>query len=316
MKQKSIYFAMMVILSLSCSHLSASPLQEGGKPTPAFANILKTVDISPNNSLEDIHRSLKEKFGRRPGQERWQVSPVHQEKKKKLIPSLKALGMVTQTLPRDNHYDTIILYGATVSSMRRSVQFLDTLWASGLRADNIVYLAGERSLDPQIESENVLFDPAHSKTPFRKGWKHPAKAPNHEAEAAAFVWEQIIKSKDLRAKAVQYISVPLKLDGKTGVLLRPNTAMTIQAWLETQPKFGKWLTISPNPYRLYQEAVTRQCLKEQGVLEKVSLETVGPEAIKAVPLVTYLNTLQLWLGVELAEEQKTRLEVKATGSAA
>lgn len=228
---------------------------------------------------KDIHAMItfaKKTLKRSENQERWEMKDKFEDKRGRIIPILQRMGFIDNIEPSNQKYDTIFVHGSLANTMRLRIKFLDNLWKQGVRARSIVFLTGKRKLDKKQESIDVLWNEAHSYTPFRKGWKkykiNLAKA-QYESDVTKMLWDQIVTSKDLRQWPVKYRVAPEHRDGK-----RPTTIDTINAWIEqAKPKKGmKYLAISNNPYIYYQDLVLRNFMNSNGLLESESdLETVG-----------------------------------------
>ena len=295
-----------IVIALLCTSktcLSANLIQEGGTPSPTLIKLFNTLQLEHDHTVENLNKIAQEKFLRKPGQERWHMEDKYGEERDKILSILKELKVLEEIRPSLKHYNFIVVHGATVEFMRKRLKFLDTLWSDGVRADKIVFLTGERPLDPQQESEDVLFNQSYSSIPFRAGWSRPLKTPQTEAEGAKLAWDQVTSNNDLRQKDFQLISVPMIEE--QGKMRRPPTADTVSAWLKEEPSLlqdqpVKILAISNNPYIPYQDQTVRAIFKKKGVdIEKISLETVGPAAGQDDSIAAHLDNIARWLYTEV-----------------
>ena len=234
-------------------------IQENGNISDGLSKIFEVLNISTKGkNLLEIYKIFYEKYGLKKNQERWQLEKKDEEKKLLLMPIFEKLGIVQEILPASKNYKTIIILGASVGRMRKRVAFLQNLWEHGIRAERIVFFAGERLLVQDLEEEKNPLDESVSSVPFREGWTAPSVIPKSEAEVAPIIWDQIIVHKELREVPVLYISAPYVKDSKTQEMRRPNTGDLVRAWLTTHPPSpGKYMAISNNPYVYYQDQSIR-----------------------------------------------------------
>ncbi len=93
---------------------------------------------------------------------------------------------------------------------------------------------------------------------------------------------------------------------ETGVITRPGTGHTVEAWFNTNPssKIKKCLAISNNPYIPYQYQSMYNILNKKGFLRHgVILETVGSSADPSTSLAVHLDNVGQWLKKELHSEE-------------
>jgi hypothetical protein len=278
---------------------TTSLLGEHQNPSPALLEIFQVLNIPHDSTAQSLNAIAQKEFLRKPDQERWEMPKKYEDKRVQLFPIFKKLGVLDAVLPSKKKYDYILIYGATVKGMQRRLAFLNQLWLQGVRAEKIVFLTGERPLDPTIESAGAIFDPVPSEIVARPGWERPHKMPLTEAEAARILWDQIILADDLRTKEIFFISVPMIKDPETGKLIRPQTKHTIEAWLKTSPKAGICLAISSNPYVPYQHHTLLNILIKKGYVQKFPLETVGPAAGRDTSIAIHLDNIARWLYTEM-----------------
>ena len=236
-------------------------------------------------------------FLRPAGKQRWEIADSYASMRERLMPFFSTLRMTQTVYPDSTQYDVILINGSTVPVMRMYLSFLEELWTQfGVRAPKIVLLTGKRKLDPVRDSEALLFDDTTAGVPFRGDWKRPEKMPEYESKAFQILWDQMILNDALHNTEVVLIDAPEKWDAKREGYKRPTTIDTVDAWLETNPAPGKYLSISGNPFIQYQDATFRIELEKNGFIKQgASLETVGPANPSITSTAIYLDTIARWL---------------------
>lgn len=255
--------------------------------------------VSTNYTVQEINEISQERMLRKKGVERWALPRTGEEFRAELMPKLESLGVINEVRPLRTQYDYVLIHAGSIDTMRRRVAYLEELYKNGIRFGKVVFLTGTRKLDPIYESEDVLFNEERSSVAFRKGWIAALDMVEVEHEAAEIVWDQIVKSDELRLTNVEYVVASVVSDGDC--LRRANTADTILSWLRMRPPLGNILCISNNPYIPYQHATMEKLLKECQLQGRgVSVETVGPSAAEDVPVAVHLDNLARWLYTEVA----------------
>ena len=262
--------------------------------------VIKVWGIAPPASLEDINAVLQDKFLRPSGSERFVLKDDASAEalKEKLYASFTKLHTIGDLKPNAKSYDIILIYGASLGGMRLRVHFLNQLWREGLRASKVVFLTGQRRLDPTTEGKEALYK--SDSIPFVAGWVHPKREIKNETDAAQLVWDQVITEPDLKER-VSYISVASVFDFATHEERRANTADTIKAWIaisrEKEPL--RCLAISSNPFIGYQHAtIVVQFMKADLFSKGFSVETIGPGPLGELPLSTQMDNLARWFYTE------------------
>lgn len=219
---------------LLCSALFAAPIQDHRLDSNALSALAQALGISPETN---VVVATQERWLRRPGQERWEMAEISSEQRLFVFKWAEENGLFASWPPSEPFYDQGLILGATTSRMETRLAFLADLWKGGTRFDSIVWLTGERPLDPRVDG---LTDRAKT-----------------ESEAAHILWEEATLLAEMRSLPVHFIAVPMKANG-----VRPNTADTIDAWLETFPEPCTALFISDQPFCGYQFAVIRSLVPD------------------------------------------------------
>lgn len=232
---------------------------------------------------------------------RWEVgTSPYEDKGPQLMPRLQEMGLIGPHKPKHQQYQTIFIHGTIFFNLRPRLKFLDTLWEQGLRADDIILVAGQRPLNPEVETRAALFDQAHCPYPFAPDWQPPAHMPANQTEVGHFLWDQIILNEELRAQKLTVLTVPDSVDASTGRKRHANTGDTIWHWLRSSTPVKSCLAISNNPFIGYQDSVLREVMAEQKIMMPIPVyETAGAAANAEVGLSIYLDSLARWLYSEV-----------------
>lgn len=197
--------------------------------------------------------------------ERWEEQPDRFEHlKAQLMPLLYDLGFVKATRPSFQTYQGALVHGATLTIVQLRLHYLVSLWKEGIRFPQLIFLTGERPLEPQQENREAF-------NQIGKNCKM-GDMPKTEREMMEVVWEQSEIPDDMRRGVkIQFVDAPMKKDH------RPTTDDTIIAWLKTTPAKGRYLAISNAPFTNRQDLVIRSIAPEY------DFDTVGP-GVENVPV--------------------------------
>lgn len=296
MIKKGLIFIIYLLLNTSFIQASSTPslLDTHGNPSSYLRTLFKTLNFPYEGNVAELNTIAQENFLRKKGEERWHMKEVYADKRTEILSLLEKMNFLNRISPSSSDYDYIIIHGATITRMRDRVKFFIDLWKelplSTQEKVKIVFLVGDRILDPKIETKKDLLDPNGALTFFRKGWKEPLHLPKTESEAARIIWDQMIEDPDLRNR-VFFVEAKTLKGGR-----RPTTYDTLEAWLYSSKvdanhlQSSKILAISNNPYILQQHQVFRNFLDKTG-FQNTSLETVGFESDVSTPIAVYLDNI-------------------------
>lgn len=238
-------------LSLSDDH---------GNLRPAAKKLLNLCDVPPSLSENEILPYLQ-KHWMQAGKERWQMKALYEDRKEAALPLLREIGCIDELEAKGSYYEYALMLGATRARMEKRLDFLHKQFLKGIQIGQIILLSGDRKLDPAIETFS--------------------KKLNTETELLIYLF----KKHPLHGKIPYTI-----IDSKPEFGRRPTTATTIRDWIATNPKPGKCLAISCQPFVGYQEAVIKSILPHS-----FSLEAIGPALENPYPLAIYLDNFAKWL---------------------
>lgn len=265
--------AIFVFLSLLMAGYSKEPLiNEKGELSESFIQLLQACDLPQGSSLEETALITKQAWIQ-VGKERWEYEERFNDKQEAALPLLKRLGCFEAVNAKESHYDYAIVLGALLSRVAARLDFLFEEWQRGVRFSTLVFLTGERDISPDKE---LVPEGIETETEMMLYLYH-----NHPLCAVT------------RHLPLLVVHTP-KQPSLLGLLVRPNTADTVNAWLATRPTPGSCLAVSDQPFVLYQEAVLRYLLPPS-----FKLEVVGAADPGKYPLILYLDNLAKWFCYEL-----------------
>ncbi len=243
-------------------------IDENSFPTPSLIFLFDLMGLTHDYSLKSMVRITQQKW-LQPSKERWAFEPREEHRLNYLFAFLRKLGCVDAVCAKDKLYDYAIVLGGYHTRIQSRLKHLVNEWENGARFRRLVFLTGERFLDPC--SEVPLFNV------------------QTEAELMLHLWEKDYATSPLNNLPLTVVDTPGRKDAQ-GIWLRPTTKDTVLKWLSYSPKPGKCLCISSQPFVGYQHSVISTYLG-QGF----SVETVGAYTEKDLPLSVYLDNLARWL---------------------
>lgn len=285
-----IFFAHINKASDNECNRYAHPLLEKEHPTPPLKKLFNLTNLPEANNLNDIVSLTQAAWIRKPGLERWHLenSPEDVKKMHEFTECFKALGLFDETPLTKKHYDYAIVLGATLSRVRTRLAHLIELHNKGITFDEVIFLGGQRPLDPAVGEtiENLKSIPQNVPLKQKDNWQMPQAEPKTESDMMRLVYEQ---TELPFSSSVKLIDTPMQ-HNQDGSLRRPNTGDTFASWLNTKPTPGNCLVVSNQPYVGYQAAVARTYLPVS-----FSIETTGHAKYNDINVPVLLDTVARWL---------------------
>lgn len=251
-----------------CSLSFGSPIQDRKIDPIALLQLASALGIPENSNL--IAETQK-RWLRKPSQERWEMAELSQDQRDFVLRWAKEQGLFASWKPLEKMYDKALILGASTSSMQNRLDYLKQLWNQGVRFHEIVWLTGNRPLDPRVDD---LTDRS-----------------SNESEAARILWEETDLPCEMRSLPVVFIMTPMKAEGS--ILKRPNTQDTIISWLEVASEPCKVLFVSNQPFCGYQFAVIKASLPSPFLFDVAGqgVELINHPASGAI----VLDTIARWI---------------------
>lgn len=272
-----------------------------GKPRQGLLDLLDACNIKHNGTLDDIIQKTQHEWLRKPGTERWQNDDVPEKiAREKAVPCFERLGMLKEVMATYPTYDYAFLLGAAVDRVRIRLLFLVSLWQWGIRFKQVVLLGSERPLNSVVDSESSLLNVPQVGLPNRKDWVVPSKLPQTESEMMSMIYDQVDMPSEMKNLPLVVIN-SLQTKTADGSFRRATTADTIIDWLKTNPKPGRCLFVSNQPYVGYQHTVACALMPKTFIIDTVGSAVESCETIKVN---VYLDTIARWLYQEVSKQPK------------
>lgn len=249
----------------------------------SLSALLYELNITHDATLESMI-SASQVWRRKPGQERWDLPAldIPERIEHKVFELLAQIGLTEPTAPGRKQYDYALLLGATVPGMKQRLDYLVDCWNQGVRFRHLIYLVGQRPLNPEIDYPQLLISQLQQSDNNKLD-----PYPFTETEAAIMLHQLVPMPVAMRAVPVEFIDTPR--NWRNGFWHRPNTRDTLRHWAKIDPLPGTALVLSDQPHGMYQKEVVRQELTD------FTIDLAAGPADPATTLPVYLDALALWL---------------------
>ncbi|MCI0382217.1 MAG: hypothetical protein L0207_04100 [Chlamydiae bacterium] len=263
---------------LSCLCYGEGLLDKEGRPTSEFSELLQLFQISEMNSIDVIADTCSKNWVTE-NKERWQFAEKYPEKRTKAINILKQIGCIKSKRASQKTYDGAIVLGASTKAVKQKLSLLVYEWKRGVRFKQVIFLTGQRDLDPAVED-----------------LKENGKT---ETEMMVHLYQTMKMPKALKSLPLIVIDTPKQeIDS---VFRRPNRADTVREWLKNNPTAGTYLVFSRQPFIGYEDVCIKNFLPAG-----IHIETIGARASNELLLAVHLDNIAKWLKQEVLHHQKSR----------
>lgn len=260
MKLRVIYG---LVLSFFCFSLHADfPINrsdilynQSGAPSKPLLKILKAFDVSCEENWQCITEETQKLWIQQ--NDRFHMEPPA----KKYCPNktftlFSDLNMTQTFSPVSTSYKYGVVLGSSVQLVCQSLQFLADQWKNGVRFQKIVFLTGNRPLDSDAESAEVIQNCIKS--------SFEDQLPENETQMMIFLYNHMDLPAGLKQVKLQVVNTPQNDAGK-----RPNTRDTFVQWMRTNPDPGSTLIISNQPFIGRQDSIARHIIPPAFAIETV-----------------------------------------------
>lgn len=261
-----------------------------GIVNPMIVKLLNLTGVLyTDGTVASVVDETQKHWLRKPGSERWDISTDSDLPREKIYKICEQLDMFSEVKPEHKEYEYVFVLGALFGTMKFRLTYLVDLWNKGIRFKTIVFLAGSRALNTaQGETQEVLEQWTNTKI---------ENMPKTEIELLQFIYDHISMPDQMRRIPVQIVNVPM-LQNSDGTFRRPTTGDTVEWWLKDNPKPGKILAVSNQPYVWYQNSVLKTLLPAT-----FEVDTVGQACSQDQKIGLLLDTL-----ARILYQEKMRLE--------
>jgi hypothetical protein len=243
---------------------------------PTIVSLIQKTAVSDIPKFEDRISALnwlveitQKHWLRGEGLERWDVQDNSEQlaERDAIMKMFHSLDLIEDIKPKQVHYDYVLMMGAMENRVKTRLGYAHSLYTdSKYDFDHLVMLGGARPLmaDKEPSIEHLL----------------PEKQTEHGMMMYLLDGMKGEHPDDVFfSKPVQEIDTPMQVD-VAGKPRRPNTKDTIDSWLATNPKPGRVLVISNQPYCSYQHSVARTLLPAEFDVETVGHHSSGQDPVK------------------------------------
>jgi len=240
--------------------------ERGGYYATAELRHLLALTNTPvgDGSLKAVVDATQKHWLRPAGKERWEMPERFGDERKRILESVRKLGFVESVKPAQKRYNYAVVLGALESRVKMRIETLITAYNSGVRFDEIVFLTGQRQLEPSEQKSTGV------KT---------------ETEMMKVVWKKLKVPPAMRKLPLNVVDAAAPLFGIVKAL-RPRTVDTAIAWRKQNPAPGKVLCVSNQPYVYFQDSVMKSAMPET-----FDIETIGDRADADASNAVYLDSL-------------------------
>lgn len=245
-----------------CIQLHALELVHEGELVSPFKQLLELCGL-PSQATPAQAAEFTQEQWRQVGKERWELDDRFNELKSEGLALLREIGCLDPIYAQKMEYEHALVLGGLQSRVQRRLDFLFEEWKRGVRFHTLVFLTGQRAIEPTLEN---VPDGIESETQMMQ-----------------YLYRQ---------HPLSQLDIPLVIIDAPRPYLgrRPNTADTVHAWLKAHPVQGSCVAISDQPNVGYQEAVLKGILPPS-----FSVEVIGTGDEGKLPISLYLDNLARWL---------------------
>lgn len=216
-----------------------------------------------NDILEFVKLTQAHFTIRTGSQERWQVKPTPwmEKNKEKNFQYLESLGFIKVIKPDEMTADALCILGSTMQSMKNRIKYAELLFENGLKTENIILLAGERTVKVEVDGTKEELESIASNYHIS----------NLGKLTETHLIREAYKNSLLSNKVPVYV-----IDTPARDLPRPTTQTTIVEliiWLKQHNDIKNIIFVSNQPNVKYQEAVIKEVFRNSDV--QISFEVVG-----------------------------------------
>ncbi len=261
---------MAILLLMQTTIAQQVPLAIAGFKKADLEKVLELTGVTYDGTVAGLVRATQKAWLRPGSRERWELAPLHEDKRDQLLPLFRKMWLVDEWINQRFTYNYIFFMGALVGyAMEERMETLRKLFSDSVHADSVVILSGSRDV---TERERTLLT--------AQGWQN---IPPLEVD----LYPQLFKENGLPFETMVLSNAPATKQ-PNGTWYRPTTADTVNAWLQRlpTPKPGVVLVVSNQPFCNYQQVVVESLLPKG-----FTVRTVGKKAPADTPVAVYLDTI-------------------------
>lgn len=166
-------------------------------------------------------------------------------------------------------YDSAVILGGTLTSIRSRLFFLKQEWERGVRFKEILFITSDRPRNEVLEDKTLLLEPNFVGYIISPAWSFEGFLPKNEKEIAEFVWYQMELPEEWRSEKIKVSFIEAKSKNEDKFASRRDS---LKFWLSTNPDLGKILFVSSQPYIGLDNLV----ISKESYCNKFIFDAVGP----------------------------------------
>lgn len=229
-------------------------LLSDNRPTQELLELLALLNVKNDRTLASIvHATQKEWLNIELKQK---IDEIYISHANKIMEYADKLGLIQEIKPKQKNFTYAIILGSDLNETRLRLAYLVNEWKKGIIFNRLICLGSERPLDPRTESKDNLLNSDNGILLLKKNWLVPANLPKTEDQMMQWVYNQSELPEKFQELPISFSNSKMRKQNDR-LMAQPNTADTIQDWLNSNPIPGDCLFISNQPFIGYQESVIK-----------------------------------------------------------
>ncbi len=227
-------------------------------PTQLLKNIFEITKIKNDGNIENVIKQTSFRWLRPKFMERWhRYCSLDREQKKELGELIKNSVLDKEKLPKQKHYDVLVVCCGWYPIIQKRIDFLIKLHNQGITFDKIYLLGTTRPLKNGPDDEKKLIPLLKQKN-----------IKLNEMAMIEYLWHQTLMPDSLRSIPVELFNATKSSDG-----FRATMADVLKVMINNIKitKGSNFLLVTNNPYICMHDAVAKKVLEPY----EVNVETVG-----------------------------------------
>ncbi|WP_348663786.1 hypothetical protein [Chlamydia vaughanii] len=186
------YLGMLFVLVTGCCPFAEKTSCSPKKYLPVVSHLLELCDLQEVETPEELVKETAPLLLTREQRMAAEFGSLSVKDDHAFYNDLSLLRM-TQAVPAyAATYDSVVILGGTLPTMRQRLDFAIREWQRGVRFQKIIFLSGRRERYAKLENSDQFYDLRYNPFPVEEGWNPTEhKLPSSEDEIARFIWTQM-----------------------------------------------------------------------------------------------------------------------------
>lgn len=298
-----VYLIIWNSFSFAADNSYFTLLNADQSPSGPLAALLQLTDLEHDGTIEDVVSKTQKYWIRKEGLERCNVIDMYWDKKEQIFPLLAQIGVINAIVdicPKKDRFDYLFVHGGPLYYMHSRIALMARL-LNLYKFKSLVFLTGDRPLDPVAESEEKIFERS-SLFEIDQDWSwQSAKMPTTEYELNRMMFKMASKPDKWKHAPIKVITTQNPYIDRTekkqveftsvGYPDKINTATSILLWLKSEPteKPCSCLAVSNQPYVGRQDALAHSLFPSN-----FNITTIGLGSSEE-NIAVHLDNIARWL---------------------